>query len=261
MRRTIALFACVALCWICSTPSQSAEISGAWTIETQNGPVPVCGFRQAGNNLTGSCAGPIAEGTIIGTIIGRQVRWRWQWVTYAGENAAAFDFEGILQSDNTITGMVERREIGFSRNFTAKRGFVASVPSRQRWDAFCDPTEYVDAYGVTRLSYAHDGCEYGPPKHLAAPNPQAPDQVALAVPLQRQGGTLVVPVLINNAITLNFVIDSGAADVSVPADVVATLVRTGTVETADFVGEKTYTLADGSTIPSKTFRIRSLRGR
>jgi len=151
-----------------------ANISGAWTINTQNGPVPVCGFRQAGNNLTGSCAGPIAEGTIVGTIIGRQVRWRWQWVTYAGENAAAFEFEGILQSDNTITGTVERREIGFSGNFTAKRGFVASIPSRQRWNAFCNPTEYVDAHGVTRLRYAHDGCEYGP-GHLATPTTQNSD--------------------------------------------------------------------------------------
>jgi hypothetical protein len=179
MNITISFMAilCAALGFSTSASAEVApiSISGAWTIATQNGLVPVCGFRQAGNNLTGSCAGPIAEGTIIGTIIGRQVRWRWQWVTYAGENAAAFDFEGTLQSDNTITGTVERREIGFSGNFTAKRGFVATVPSRQRRDAYCNPTEHVDAYGVTRLSYAHAGCEYGPPRHLAAPTTQAPE--------------------------------------------------------------------------------------
>jgi TPR repeat protein len=39
-----------------------------------------------------------------------------------------------------------------------------------------------------------------------------------AVPMRLQGGTFVVPVLINNAITLNFVLDSGAADVSIPVD-------------------------------------------
>ncbi len=33
----------------------------------------------------------------------------------------------------------------------------------------------------------------------------------------------VVPVLINNSITLNFVVDSGAADVRIPAVVVLTL--------------------------------------
>jgi predicted aspartyl protease len=58
---------------------------------------------------------------------------------------------------------------------------------------------------------------------------------------------------------LDFIIDSGASDVSIPADVVSTLWRTGTLSDADFTGSKTYVLADGSTIPSATFRIRSLR--
>jgi uncharacterized protein/predicted aspartyl protease len=78
------------------------------------------------------------------------------------------------------------------------------------------------------------------------------------VPLQKEGRGYVVPVLINNAITLNFVIDSGADDVSIPADVVLTLFRTGTLTEADFIGSVTYTLADGSRVPSKTFRINSL---
>jgi predicted aspartyl protease len=80
----------------------------------------------------------------------------------------------------------------------------------------------------------------------------------ILVPLQRKGGTFVVPILINKRITLDFVVDSGAADVSIPADVVLTLVRTGTLQEADFIGTQTYRLADGSTAPSTTFRIRSL---
>jgi hypothetical protein len=63
-----------------------------------------------------------------------------------------------------------------------------------------------------------------------------------------QGGTFVIPVLINGQITLNFTIDSGAADVSIPADVVSTLIRTGTIQESDFVGKKTYRLADGSSV-------------
>ena len=79
------------------------------------------------------------------------------------------------------------------------------------------------------------------------------------VPLQPEGGALTVPVLINNKLTLNFVVDSGAADVNIPADVVLTLVRTGTLNSSDFLGTQTYRLADGSTVPSQTFRIRSLK--
>jgi predicted aspartyl protease len=81
----------------------------------------------------------------------------------------------------------------------------------------------------------------------------------ILIPLRRNGGTYVVPVLINKAITLDFVIDSGVSDVSIPADVVMTLIRTGTLQDADFVGTQTYKLADGSTVPSTTFRIRSLK--
>lgn len=80
-----------------------------------------------------------------------------------------------------------------------------------------------------------------------------------SVPMRLEGGTYVVPVLINDTITLNFVVDSGAADVSIPADVVMTLMRTGTLTKADFLGQQIYVLADGSKVPSQTFRIRSLK--
>jgi hypothetical protein len=43
-----------------------------------------------------------------------------------------------------------------------------------------------------------------------------------------------------------------------PADVVMTLARTGTLQANDFTGTQTYKLADGSTVPSATFQIRSL---
>src|SRR6202040_894745 len=75
----------------------------------------------------------------------------------------------------------------------------------------------------------------------------------------KQGGVLLVPVLINDKLPLDFVIDSGASDVTVPADVVSTLMRTGTLVPADFTGTQMYVLADGSKVPSQTFRIRSLK--
>ena len=80
-----------------------------------------------------------------------------------------------------------------------------------------------------------------------------------AVALQSDGGTYVVPVVVNNVITLKFVVDSGASHVSIPADVVSTLLRTGTIDKSDFIGQQTYTLADGTEVPSVTFRLRSLR--
>ncbi len=75
----------------------------------------------------------------------------------------------------------------------------------------------------------------------------------------KEGGVYVVPVRFNDMITLNAIVDSGASDVSVPADVVSTLVRTNTITDDDFLGKETYVLADGSKVPSARFRIRSLK--
>jgi len=88
---------------------------------------------------------------------------------------------------------------------------------------------------------------------------RAPQSGGHDIPMETDRGTFTVPVTINNTITLKFIVDSGAADVSIPVDVVLTLIRTGTIASTDFLGEQTYLLADGSTIPSKTFRIRSLK--
>jgi predicted aspartyl protease len=80
------------------------------------------------------------------------------------------------------------------------------------------------------------------------------------VPMRRAiSGISTVPVLINERVLLDFIVDSGASDVGIPADVVGTLIRTGTLQRSDFLGTETYVLADGSTAPSEVFRIRSLK--
>jgi len=77
--------------------------------------------------------------------------------------------------------------------------------------------------------------------------------------LRREGGTFVLPTSINGRLTLDFTLDSGAADVCIPADVAGTLMRTKTLTAEDFLGRQTYILADGSLLPSRQVRIRSLR--
>jgi hypothetical protein len=79
------------------------------------------------------------------------------------------------------------------------------------------------------------------------------------IPLMPYGGVYVVPVRINDTITLRFVLDSGASDVQIPADVVMTLDRAGTISKDDFIGSQTYTLPDGSKLKGEQFRLRELR--
>jgi clan AA aspartic protease (TIGR02281 family) len=82
---------------------------------------------------------------------------------------------------------------------------------------------------------------------------------AETVPLKRENGTFVVPVVINNQIRLNFTLDSGASDVSIPVDVFSTLVRSATIQKSDYLDTQVYSLADGSTTQTPRFRIRFLR--
>jgi clan AA aspartic protease (TIGR02281 family) len=82
---------------------------------------------------------------------------------------------------------------------------------------------------------------------------------AETVSLTRERGAFVLPVVINNRITRNFMIDSGASDVTISADVVAALSHAGTIATADFLDPQVYQLADGSKTRTQRIRIRSLR--
>lgn len=77
--------------------------------------------------------------------------------------------------------------------------------------------------------------------------------------LKRVDGILVLPVRVNDSITLNFTIDSGAADVVIPLDVFSTLSRAGTITSKDMLDSQTYELADGTREKARRFRIRSLK--
>jgi clan AA aspartic protease (TIGR02281 family) len=77
--------------------------------------------------------------------------------------------------------------------------------------------------------------------------------------MEEAEGTYVVPVGINGAITLNFVVDTGASDVLLPVDVVLTLARAGTIAEGDYIRDEAYHHADGSTIKSFRFLLRQLQ--
>ena len=79
------------------------------------------------------------------------------------------------------------------------------------------------------------------------------------IPIEAHDGAYVVPVLVNGVLPLKFIVDSGSADVSIPADVAWTLKKLGTMSSSDFLGNKTYILADGSQVSSEIYRILSLK--
>ena len=117
----------------------------------------------------------------------------------------------------------------------------------------------VGCIAKSQITEIQELARAGAPVALPAWLTSSSSQGVSYVPLEEQGGTFLVPVTLNEQLTLKFVLDSGASDVSLPADVVLTLIRTGSLSTDDFLGNETYRLADGSTTPSQTFNIRELR--
>ena len=115
--------------------------------------------------------------------------------------------------------------------------------------------EFAANGSLTREGYWIANNYFGPTPPTGYKPPNAGSRIAMV----KDGGTYTVPVTINGELKLQFTVDSGASDVTIPSDVVSTLIRMGAIKSSDFIGSQKYQLADGSIINSKTFTIRSLK--
>ncbi|WP_237705592.1 retropepsin-like aspartic protease family protein [Chthoniobacter flavus] len=91
------------------------------------------------------------------------------------------------------------------------------------------------------------------------PPSSAANDDAAGVPMVREQGLLKLPVKINDAIELKFVVDSGASEVQIPEDVFLTLTRAETVMKRDILPEAIYSDATGRQTKRPRFTLRSLR--
>ena len=128
----------------------------------------------------------------------------------AKDNQYAYMWLSLAASklDGVLGGAAVR-----SRNGAAKEMTSAQVLEAQEMAKRCEGSNYK-------------GCD-------KSENNRS-DSSVTSIPMKSESGTYVIPVLINNTITLDFVVDSGASDVSIPADVVTTLMRTGTIKQIRF---------------------------
>lgn len=85
------------------------------------------------------------------------------------------------------------------------------------------------------------------------------EQTENRVKMKMKNGVYQMPIRLNGAITLDFVLDLGAADVLVTPDVFSTLKKAGTISDSDYVGNDHYQLADGTIVESKVFLMKSLQ--
>jgi predicted aspartyl protease len=78
------------------------------------------------------------------------------------------------------------------------------------------------------------------------------------VRLEQSGGVYMLPVRINDTLTVPFILDSGAAEVVITEDVFSVLRRAGTISQSDFIGIGKYTLAGGTTVSSDRYVLHTM---
>jgi clan AA aspartic protease (TIGR02281 family) len=79
------------------------------------------------------------------------------------------------------------------------------------------------------------------------------------IPLESDGhGGFFVSVRINGALTVKFILDSGASFVALPQDVVDTLTKSGALAASDILGKERYVAADGKRHKSMRLMLRQL---
>lgn len=114
--------------------------------------------------------------------------------------------------------------------------------------------------GNSEITMLPDGAPASQMTTASVPSASVSDQATvLEVPVTDNLGTFEVPASINGVITLEFIIDSGASDITIPGGVLRTLEQAGTVTGADFVGSEQYGLADGSIATEQLVKLRSIK--
>jgi predicted aspartyl protease len=181
------------------------------------------------------------------------------------DKSAVFDTIYDVSGTDVVVDFVTRLSEEEMRSLVRKR--MNSKASSSKWHHLGDSSilvaiilgkqDYIQSEWGEHVDAAHYR-----PVALEALQPQIPTKRVSekpdAIQLSFRNGVWVVPVKINDRLILDFVVDSGAADVQIPNDVFRTLLRTGTISQEDFLGTGTYVLADGTKVPGDRYLLRKM---
>ncbi len=165
-----------------------------------------------------------------------------------------------FSGSGTYTWRDGRRYVGDFRNDKFNGHGTLSYPDGSKYvGEFQDDRR--NGYGLFISTAGKNSAGYWRNDSLTSPDQMSSTGLStslIRLKLDEVGGTFELPVKINDEISLRFVLDSGASDVTIPLDVFLTLRRTGTIKDYDLRAEQTYVLADGTTTKERSFVIRSL---
>jgi hypothetical protein len=80
-----------------------------------------------------------------------------------------------------------------------------------------------------------------------------------AIKMKKNGNIYEIPISLNDIVNTDFIIDTGASSVSITPDLALLLIKSGTINSEDWLKDKYYQFADGSMAKSKTFKIKKLK--
>ena len=100
-----SVYAALAFFAASAVPASAAPtIAGDWHFASGGGPSPLCTIALKGKALSGTCKGPVNQGTIAGTLTGKKVVFA--WTATAPDVKKRFDFTGEWDGKDLITGKV-----------------------------------------------------------------------------------------------------------------------------------------------------------
>jgi clan AA aspartic protease (TIGR02281 family) len=197
------------------------------------------------------------------------------WVTKlrAGQISVMID-AGFAVPDAAVTLQIGQTELkfytitrqAFPRNLEATMiALIGSVEPRivARFPA-PNGTVITDTFSLNGFAAAYDAIrEACPAAQTTAVNTttitERPSGNMHEIPLREMHGILVVPVLVNDSMTVPFMIDSGAATVCIPADVAAELEQNGALWPNDYHEKRIFSMANGSRSEGVMIHIKSLQ--
>jgi clan AA aspartic protease (TIGR02281 family) len=154
--------------------------------------------------------------------------------------------EGRAEGNGTYTWPDGRKYVGEVRGDVPEgHGTLTLADGRQQTGAFRNGDYVGDNAVVQAASTTASGVADG-------------GASGSEVALERRGGTFLVPVRMNDSVSLDFYLDSGAADVNVPLATFNALRRAGTVRAEDIIGSENYLMANGVNNKATIFTIRTL---
>jgi hypothetical protein len=103
----------LALALSTSARADDVDFTGSWSISGRivsgnlfTQVTPVCALQQAGAQLTGTCAGPNADGPATGLVDGRDISFQWRHTATTAIGVSGISsFTGRLERDNVIRGL------------------------------------------------------------------------------------------------------------------------------------------------------------